>query len=221
MAAKLTYDPNWYIPTKIKAEIQENRAAVRKEYTRLRDISQKRLKRLKAAGLDDTQAYLKNYKHYPKLKDIKSDSELASRLSDLSRFITAKASTVSGQKDIMQKSLSTLHDNGYNFVNEENFRPFGKFMEEYRHQMYDMSYDSGDAADLYGVVVKHQLDPKKVEEDFEFWLENVDKAKKLKKSKSDGNYEKTKARIQKQLDEIEKRKRRYKTKKSKKSKKRR
>jgi hypothetical protein len=216
MAAKLTYDPNWYIPTKIKAEIQENRAAVRKEYTRLRDISQKRLKRLKAAGLDDTQAYLKNYKHYPKLKDIKSDAELASRLSDLSRFITAKASTVSGQKDIMKKSLTTLHDNGYKFVNEGNFRDFGKFMEEYRNQMLDMSYDSGDAADLYGVVVKHQLDPEKVKADFEFWLENLDKAQKLKKSKSAGNYEKTKARIQKQLDEIEKRKRKGKAKRSKK-----
>ena len=216
MAAKLTYDPNWYIPTKIKAEIQENRAAVRKEYTRLRDISQKRLKRLKAAGLDDTQAYLKNYKHYPKLKDIKSDSELAARLSDLARFITAKGSTVSGQKDIMKKSLSTLHETGYTFVNEGNFRDFGKFMEEYRNQMLDMSYDSGDAADLYGVVIKHQLDPEKVKADFEFWLENLDRAEKLRKSKSAGNYEKTKGRIQKQLDEVEKRKRKGKAKKSKK-----
>ena len=211
MAAKLTYDPNWYIPTKIKAEIQENRAAVRKEYTRLRDISQKRLKRLKAVGLDDTQAYLRNYKHYPKLKDIKSDSELAARLSDLARFITAKGSTVAGQKDIMKKSLSTLHDTGYTFVNEGNFRDFGKFMEEYRNQMLDMSYDSGDAANLYGVVVKHQLDPEKVKVDFEFWLENLDRAEKLRKSKSAGNYEKTKGRIQKQLDEVEKRKRKGKS----------
>lgn len=216
MAAKLTFDPNWYIPTKIKAEIQENRAAVRKEYTRLRDISQKRLKRLKAAGLDDTQAYLRNYKHYPKLKDIKSDSELAARLSDLARFITAKGSTVSGQKDIMKKSLSTLHDTGYTFVNEGNFRDFGKFMEEYRNQMLDMSYDSGDAAELYGVTIKHQLDPEKVKADFEFWLENLDRAEKLRKSKSAGNYEKTKGRIQKQLDEIEKRKSKGKAKKSKK-----
>lgn len=211
MAAKLTYDPNWYIPTKIKAEIQENRAAVRKEYTRLRDISQKRLKRLKAVGLDDTQAYLRNYKHYPKLKDIKSDSELAARLSDLARFITAKGYTVSGQKDIMKKSLSTLHDTGYTFVNEGNFRDFGKFMEEYRNQMLDMSYDSGDAANLYGVVVKHQLDQEKVKVDFEFWLENLDRAEKLRKSKSAGNYEKTKGRIQKQLDEVEKRKRKGKS----------
>lgn len=220
MAAKLTYDPNWYIPTKIKAEILENRAAVRKEYTRLRDISQKRLKRLKAAGLDDTQAYLKNYRHYPKLKDIKSDSELASRLSDLARFITAKGSTISGQKDIMRKSLTTLHDTGYTFVNEENFRDFGKFMEEYRNQMLDMSYDSGDAAELYGVTIKHQLDPEKVKADFEFWLENLDRAEKLRKSKSAGNYEKTKGRIQKQLDEVEKRKSKTKSKKSKKSKRR-
>ena len=216
MAAKLTYDSDWYVPTKIRDELKKDPAIVRKEYTRLRDIAQKRLKRLKASGLDDTQAYLRNYKHYPKLKDIKSDSELAARLSDLARFITAKGSTVSGQKDIMKKSLSTLHDTGYTFVNEGNFRDFGKFMEEYRNQMLDMSYDSGDAADFYGVVVKHQLDPEKVKADFKFWLENLDRAEKLKKSKSAGNYEKTKGRIQKQLDEVETRKRKGKAKRSKK-----
>ena len=121
----------------------------------------------------------------------------------------------------MKKSLSTLHDTGYTFVNEGNFRDFGQFMEEYRNQMLDMSYDSGDAADLYGVTIKHQLDPEKVKADFQFWLENLDRAEKLRKSKSAGNYEKTKGRIQKQLDEVEQRKSRNKTKKSKKSKKRR
>lgn len=211
MAAKLTYDPDWYIPTKIRDELKKDPASVRKEYTRLRDISQKRLKRLKAAGYDDIQAYLRNVNHYPKLKDIKSNNELASRLSDLSRFILAKSSTVSGNKKIMYKNLTTLHDTGYNFVNEENFRDFGKFMEEYRNQMLDMSYDSGDAADLYGVVIKHKLDPKQVEEEFEFWLENVDKAMKLRKSKaSEGNYKKVRARIQKQIDEKEARKKRRK-----------
>lgn len=197
MAAKLTYDVDWYNPRKLKSMMEDGQTKeIRKEYTRLRDISQKRLKRLAQAGYDDTQVYLKNVNHYPKLKDIKSESELASRLSDLSRFITAKASTVTGQKDIMYKSLKTLHDDHYYFVNEGNFREFGKFMEEYRFQMQDLDYDSGDAADLYGVVIKHKLDPKQVEDDFNFWLENVDKAKELRFNKaSAGNFKKMKARL--------------------------
>ena len=88
--ARLTYDFSWYTPSEIKAKLEAGgdlAKQVRKEYTRLRDISQKRLKRLAAAGYTDTEIYQRNYKHYPKLKDIKSKSELAQRLSDLSRFV--------------------------------------------------------------------------------------------------------------------------------------
>ena len=46
-----------------------------------------------------------------------------------------------------------------------------------------MEYDSGDAADLYTVVEKNKLDPEKVKEDFDFWLENIEDAKKIRKAK--------------------------------------
>lgn len=100
----------------------------------------------------------------------------------------------------MNKSLTTLHENNYKFVTEENYIEFGKFMEYYRDTHYDEIYDSGDAADTYGVTVKHQIDPEKVKEDFEFWLENIEVAKKLRRSKqSIGNYDKIKNRVLKKV----------------------
>lgn len=173
MAAKLTYDEEWYQPAKLRAEMKAgNLKEIRKEYTRLRDISQKRLKRMGKSMFKDTQMYKRNVNHYPLLKDIQSESELAARLSDLSRFIMSQTSTVSGMNAQMNKSLKTLHEHDYNFVTKENFISFGKFMEEYRFQKLDEMYDSGDAAETYDALEKHRVDPEKVKEDFGFWLQN-------------------------------------------------
>lgn len=185
--ARPTYDVGWYTPSEIKAKLEAGgdlEREVRKEYTRLRDISQKRLKRLKAAGYADTDVYKKNVKHYPKLANIKSKSELAQRLSDLSRFVGSSQSTVKGLKERERKVLQTLRENGYKYIDESNLSDFGEFMEYYRDMKYDLEgYDSGDAADLYTVVEKNKLDADTVKEDFDFWLQNVDEAKKIRKAK--------------------------------------
>jgi len=184
---KLKYEADFYQPSNIRNYIKEGgkeaEAAVRKEYTRLRDISQKRIKRMGATMWADTQTYKRNVNHYPKLKDIQSTSELAARLSDLSRYIEAQTSTVSGMEAQMKKSLKTLHESGYGFVNRENYISFGKFMEEYRLQKLDEIYDSGDAAETYDVLEKHRVDPEKVQKDFEFWLANMELLKDLPSGK--------------------------------------
>lgn len=199
MAASLKYEKNFYHPSallgKLSGDIGEV-AEVRKEYTRLRDIAQKRLKRMGNTMFSKTNTYKFNVKHYPKLKDIKSPQELAARLADLATFITDPYGTVTKQKKIMKQSITTLHEHNYKFVSEENYIEFGQFMEEYRDQHLDEIYDSGDAADAYGVVVKHKIDPDKVTADFEIWLENIELAKSLRRSKqSEGSYEKVKKRL--------------------------
>ena len=199
MASKPTYDYEWYFPSNIAAMLKAGKTKeVRKEYTRLRDISQKRLKRLSEAGYQETQTYKQNVAHFPKLKAIKSDYDLAQRLSDLARFITSPRSTVSGMKKTRSKALEKLEEHGYDFVTEENLDAYGEFMEEYRNQKLDREYDSGDAADAFRVLEKHGIDPKDVKEDFEFWIENVKTAGKLRTSKASyGDPSKVKTRIQK------------------------
>lgn len=199
--ARPTYDVGWYTPSEIKAKLEAGGSLekeVRKEYTRLRDISQKRLKRLAAAGYTDTEAYQKNVSHYPKLANIKTKSELSQRLSDLSRFVGSSQSTVKGIKEREKKVLEKLHEHDFKFVNESNLSDFGDFMELYRDSMADMEgYDSGDAAELYSVVEKHKLDPEKVAEDFDFYLENLEKLKKMRRAKSStGNTENFKKRAE-------------------------
>lgn len=201
MAAKLKYDIDWYTPANIKnfmAADPMNVKLVRAEYTRLRDIEQKRIKRMgEHPEYRRTQVYKQNAGKYPKLADIKG-GQLPYKLSALQRFVSAKASTITGIKEIRAKQLETLHKHEYNFVTEENLSEFGEFMEEFRAQKLDEQYDSGDAADTFYMVQKHGLDPIDIEKEFNFWLENHKEAASMKKST--GKYAGSAAKLRRRVE---------------------
>lgn len=182
MVRKLTYEDSYYYPYNLREYMKTGKKAkaeVRKEYTKLRDIAQKRLKRFSGTMWERTKTYKKYANKFKKLSDIKSESELASRLSELSNFIESSYSTISSQAQIMEKSLAKLHEDEYFFVNEENYIDFGEFMEEYRDQMLDEQYDSDQAAETFNELERHRVDPRSVKENFEYWLANKETLKKL------------------------------------------
>lgn len=208
--AALTYSRDFYMPQKTIGMIKAGgkaEKAIREEYTRLRDISQKRLKRMaKDPIFKKSDTYLKNVDNFPKLKDITSPEMLADKLADLSSYIAQKTSTLSGAKDVMYKSLETLHANEYTFVTPENYLEFGKFMEEYRFQIQDEEYDSGDAAETYGVLEKHKIPVEQIKNDFEYWIANRETLDKLyRKAKSTGDASALKAQHERYLKEMAKR----------------
>lgn len=208
--AALTYSRDFYMPQKTIGMIKAGgkaEKAIRKEYTRLRDISQKRLKRMaKDPIFSKSDTYLKNVENFPKLKDITSPEMLADKLADLSSYISQKTSTIAGAKEVMYKSLETLHANEYTFVTPENYLEFGKFMEEYRFQIQDEEYDSGDAAETYGVLEKHKIPVEQIKNDFEYWIANRETLDKLyKKAKSTGDASALKAQHERYLKEMAKR----------------
>lgn len=189
--AKLRYQPEWYTPAALMSG-RVTEADARKEYTRLRDIAQKRLKRMGQSMFRDTQAYRLNKDAYPVLKEVKAgkngrpSADLAYKLSALSRFVSSKQGSVAGMTGIMKRNIKTLHSHGYSFVNQENYLDFARFMEEWRAQGLDKEYDSGDAVELYEQVQRHHMNPTRVAEEFEYWLQNRKELEQLKPSKSKG-----------------------------------
>ena len=107
---ELAFEKNdtYYIPYQLK---DIDPGLLRKEYTRLRDISQKRLKRLAASEFSDSEAYKYNVDRFKKIKDIKSDAELRILLSDLSRFVNAESSTIKGQWAILARRVESMQKN--------------------------------------------------------------------------------------------------------------
>ena len=173
MASKrpvLHHDLGWYDVTTLKSEKE-----MRKEYARLREVARKRLARMEGTPAVRSQAYKMNRFRFDKPQSqIKSAGELSRRLSDLSRFINAKSSTVRGQRELRAKSLETLHEHGYTFVNEKNIYDFGEFMEWWRSYEYGRLYNSDMVADLFAINTRLKMPLEELESNFLFFMETRD-----------------------------------------------
>ena len=92
----------------------------------------------------------------------------------MERFISAKTSTISGIRDIERRTLESLQDSGYTFVNSRNLAAFGEFMAEYRAQNLNEIYDSDEAYKLFVETQKRGIGLSKIRRDFEYWMDQRD-----------------------------------------------
>lgn len=106
---------DFYSPSDLKHVSERD---MRKEYTKLRDIAQKRLKRLMRADPDNIVLEY-HPQGFKKLQDIDSVPELRKRLADISRFVNTESTTIAGQKKIAERREKTLIDKGYITGKEE------------------------------------------------------------------------------------------------------
>lgn len=159
--ATLKYDAERYTP----GHVQEwDDADLRKEYTRLRDIAQKRLKRIAQDKRARTSDIYKEFKGgFPKLRDITSKKELGQALADVSRFVRSKGSTVGGAKEIFKRRLQIAG------IREEDVRneySIDEWMEIVRTQYGRELFDSDLAIQYYNNSAGINL----TIEDYEKWL---------------------------------------------------
>lgn len=144
---KFWYDEKWYTvqgaETMIRTGTKADMSTMRSEYTRMRDTAQKRIKRL-GEKFPESKAYQSHAKGFPKLKDI-DPRDFAKAFSELSKFLRAKGSTVTGQKEIKAKTIDTWQKQGLN-LNQKNYDKTIKVLEEMRKQK--IIYGSDKAVDL-------------------------------------------------------------------------
>lgn len=144
---KFWYDEKWYTvqgaETMIRTGTKDDMSTMRAEYTRMRDTAQKRIKRL-GEKFPESKAYQSHAKGFPKLKDI-DPRDFAKAFSELSKFLRAKGSTVTGQKEIKAKTIETWQKQGLN-LNQKNYDKTIKVLEEMRKQK--IIYGSDKAVDL-------------------------------------------------------------------------
>lgn len=146
---------------------------LRKEYTRLRDIAQKRLKRIAASEFSQSDVAKYNAGRYKPLREIESKSELTKLLSDLVRFTTARRGSVAGLRSTRDKAIETLHEHGYDFVNKRNYQQFAEFMEWARASKNAGQYDSDRVAELFRDAQRWQISPEELQNNFDFYASAV------------------------------------------------
>ena len=145
--------------TVIEAEsmVHADARAVVKEYARMRDIARKRMNRLKDDDFDWTKASKEKFPAFSNM-DVR---DLPKAFSELSKFLSAKRSTLGGQKEIRNKTMETLNkaigaydeegklDKSVAHVNKKNYSRVIEIMNETRRMKLNSSlYDSTKIVEL-------------------------------------------------------------------------
>lgn len=164
---KFWYDEKWYTvqgaETMARVGTKDDMATMRAEYTRMRDVAQKRIKRL-GQQFPESKAYQSHAKGFPKLKEL-DPRDFAKAFSELAKFVKAKGSTVTGQKEIKNKTIKTWQDQGLN-LNQKNYDKTIKILEEMRKQK--IVYGSDKAVELAESML--DLDDQQTNE----WLDHLE-----------------------------------------------
>ena len=180
-------DRDAYMPSLEMMEQRYSAKELRAEYTRLRNIANARLERLGRSEFADSQVYLTHADRYPSIKEFGESKQdrraIVMGLSELAGFVSAEGSSVRGLQRIRARTIETLHERGYTFVNKKNFKEFADWMEESRIKKLNKIYDSERVAELYTIAKKHEMNLKQVRKDFELYLKKIGALKKMKMPK--------------------------------------
>lgn len=132
---KFWFDEKYYTvqgaETMARLGTKDDLSTMKAEYTRMRDVAQKRIKRL-GKQFPESKAYQTHEKGFPKLKDL-DPRDFPKAFAELAKFVKAKGSTVTGQKQIKEKTIKTWQDQGLN-LNSKNYDKTIKILEEMRRR---------------------------------------------------------------------------------------
>lgn len=168
--SKLTLGDVWEYDYSILKNQDEK--VLRKEYSRLRDIAQKRIQRLSQSEWTWTQNYQKHKEGFAKLDELKDKSDLAHELADLGHFVYSKASAISGLEEIREKSIESLHLSGYNFITSKNWEMWTQFMNS-QGNLFSGGSPTPEELKRFENIKNIKTDPKVAEEQFnQFMMDN-------------------------------------------------
>lgn len=168
--ASLRWERDAYAPSALQSR---DYAELRKEYTRLRNIAQKRIKRLGETEWRTSDVYRQNVGKYPVLKEIGNKAELIDRLNALSRFISAERGSVTGLERERRKSVAALQSHGYTFVTTQNFRAFAEFMGWAKATYGNKAFSSERVYDVFEKAYQMRTPPEVLKKNFLWYYENI------------------------------------------------
>lgn len=156
---------------------------IRKEYSRLRKVAVGRLRRLEKSELGKRSGTWRNYAEaFPSSRG-KSTGEIAHRLSQAYYFLSLKESSVTGLREIRDDFIKTMNDEGYTWINKDNYFDFIDFMESVRAYYDSVSYDSDRAVEVFDVLTDNGFSPEELKGDYDWWFENYRKIARKPNSK--------------------------------------
>lgn len=178
---KFWFDDKYYTvqgaETMARMGTKDDLSTMRAEYTRMRDVAQKRVARLQKmfpesvgaqhrydTGKTDSKGNPIYKSGFPTLKTL-DPRDFPKAFAELAKFVKAKGSTVTGQKQIKEKTIKTWQDQGLN-LNQKNYDKVIKILEEMRRRK--IVYGSDKAVELAESMI--DFDDQQTNE----WLDHLD-----------------------------------------------
>lgn len=136
----------------------------RKEYNRLAFFSN-----IMQKAVAKTKEFAGRFKFQPAkpLPQTASEAQVRKSLSDVARQLASAKTSATKRRQTEARALRTLGKHGYGFVNRQNLKEFGDFMEAARSHYGKRSYDSERVALMFKNAKKSGIAPEKVQEAFE------------------------------------------------------
>ena len=156
---------------RIGSGIPENE--IRKEYTRLRDILQKRIKTIQKSEFAGQGIAGQFPQGLPKLAEIRPE-DLPYLLQQAATAINSSAGSLKGLRHRRSETIKSLQERGYTNIDETNISSFARFMEEARERGLDRVHGSDTIATLYDTTIAIGIGPDEVMKDFTWWVDNVE-----------------------------------------------
>lgn len=131
-----------YTPESARYEAETGGTDMFKAYASMRKVAQDRLYKLKKAGLADTSVYQENINRFPMIREIRTDKRLLyDAIAEVSRFLSAKKSTVIGYHEMEQNALETFKTrHSDENLNGLSWKAFGTMMQSIKSTAQSSSY---------------------------------------------------------------------------------
>lgn len=163
--------------------------SIRREYSRLRSIANKRLDRLAKAGLNPIA--LSGYK-YPTIAQIESSSRstIASELADVSKWLRQDTSTVRGEREHVASFQNYMSEQGVGDIVDtpEKMYEFLSFLDDIRDEHKETQLPPSDVlvletADLLTEGERLNIPREMLLDNYDLFRANLDQLENIKPTK--------------------------------------
>lgn len=126
----------FYVPMSIDRIQNIEEKALRREYSKMRSIANKRLKRLRESDIAGVSAAV-SWDLFPSLKELGRRSNIDYAYWEIQRFLNLQTSTVSGTREIIPEIIKNMQNKGIKVNSIEDVVMFRQFNEYIRSRAHD------------------------------------------------------------------------------------
>lgn len=170
-----------YTPYKMK---KMSESEIRREYSKLRSVANKRLTRLNKQGLGMTG---RTGYQFPTIKDIEESNriDVRSKLADVSKWLRDPRSSVTGEKEFIKDFQEMFIEKGYGDLvkNVEQIYQTIEFLEDIRSEYSNRLLPSGDALDALQQAERLKIPMDKFKENIDMFVQHLDELEDIKPTK--------------------------------------